>query len=96
MTLLTLVNTNRMLPPIAPIGLDYVASAVRQAAGGEVELVDLCLAEDTETELDRYFAARQPALVGFDVSQRRRLLLAQRPVIHADAAGGCGRCAAQD
>jgi tryptophan 2-C-methyltransferase len=60
---LTLVNTNRMLPPIAPIGLDYIASAVRQA-GGWVELVDLCLAEDRETELDRYFAARQPDLVG--------------------------------
>jgi hypothetical protein len=63
MTLLTLVNTNRMLPPIAPVGLDYIASAVRQA-GHEVELVDLCLADDAEAELERYFAARQPDLVG--------------------------------
>jgi len=63
MIVLTLVNSNRMLPPIAPIGLDYIASAVRQA-GHEVELVDLCLADDAEAELDRYFAARQPDLVG--------------------------------
>ena len=27
--MLTLINTNRMTPPIAPIGLDYLASALR-------------------------------------------------------------------
>ena len=28
--MLTLINTNRMQPPIAPLGLDYVAGAVRR------------------------------------------------------------------
>ena len=61
--MLTLINTNRMLPPIAPVGLDYVAGAARRA-GLEVELLDLCLADDPAAALDDYFAHRQPGLVG--------------------------------
>lgn len=61
--LLTLINTNRMQPPIAPIGLDYVAGAARQA-GAEVELLDLCLAADPAGLMAEYFAHRQPDLVG--------------------------------
>jgi radical SAM superfamily enzyme YgiQ (UPF0313 family) len=61
--MLTLINTNRMMPPIAPVGLDYLAGAARQA-GLEVELLDLCLAEDPAAALDGYFASRQPDLVG--------------------------------
>jgi hypothetical protein len=45
--MLTLINTNRMQPAIAPIGLEYVASAA-EAAGLDVDLVDLGLAEDPE------------------------------------------------
>ena len=59
----TLINTNRMLPPIAPIGLDYLADAVR-AAGREVELIDLCLADDPRAALESYFTTRQPDVVG--------------------------------
>ena len=29
--MLVLINTNQMVPPIAPIGLDYVAGAARRA-----------------------------------------------------------------
>lgn len=61
--MLTLINTNRMTPPIAPIGLDYVAAAARRS-GVEVELVDLGMTARPDAELDRYFAARQPELVG--------------------------------
>jgi radical SAM superfamily enzyme YgiQ (UPF0313 family) len=61
--MLTLINTNRMQPPIAPIGLDYVAGAVR-AAGHEVELVDLNLSEDADAALAEHFRRCQPDLVG--------------------------------
>jgi radical SAM superfamily enzyme YgiQ (UPF0313 family) len=60
---LTLINTNRMTPPIAPIGLDYVAGAVRRA-GYDVELVDLNLAEEPDTELAAHFSRSDPELVG--------------------------------
>ena len=59
--MLTLINTNRMTPPIGPVGLDYVACAARQA-GVETEVVDLSLAEDPDAALRGHFAARQPDL----------------------------------
>jgi radical SAM superfamily enzyme YgiQ (UPF0313 family) len=61
--MLTLINTNRMLPPIAPVGLDYLAGAARQA-GLEVELLDLGLAEDSAGAINGHFARRQSELVG--------------------------------
>lgn len=61
--MLTLINTNRMQPPIAPLGLDYVAAAVR-AAGHDVEFVDLNPCQDAEVLLANHFGRRQPDLVG--------------------------------
>ena len=61
--MLTLINTNRMQPPIAPIGLDYVAGAVR-AAGHKVEVVDLNLSEDPDAALADHFRRCEPELVG--------------------------------
>jgi radical SAM superfamily enzyme YgiQ (UPF0313 family) len=64
--MLTLININRMRPPIAPVGVDYVASAVRRQ-GYEVEVLDLCLVDDPEAAMADYFASRQPALVGISL-----------------------------
>jgi len=61
--MLTLINTNRMMPPIAPIGLDYIAGAVHEA-GFDVELLDLCLAEDSEAAITQHFDRHRPDLVG--------------------------------
>jgi radical SAM superfamily enzyme YgiQ (UPF0313 family) len=61
--MLTLINSNRMAPPIAPLGLDYLGGALRRA-GIEAELLDLCLTENAEDTVRRYFAARQPELIG--------------------------------
>jgi tryptophan 2-C-methyltransferase len=61
--MLTLINTNRMRPPIAPVGLDYVGGAL-QERGIPVELLDLGLADDPAGAMAEYFAHRQPALVG--------------------------------
>jgi len=61
--MLTLINTNRMFPPIGPIGLDYIAGAVRKA-GIETDVVDLCLADEPDVALSNYFSSHNPALVG--------------------------------
>ena len=45
-----LVNTNRIKPPIAPIGLDYVAEAL-SAAGHHVAMLDLCWADDWDSAI---------------------------------------------
>ena len=61
--MLTLINTNRMTPPIAPVGLDYMAGAAREA-GMEVEVLDLCSADDPSQTLREYFAQRNCELIG--------------------------------
>lgn len=61
--MIALVNTNRMRPPIGPVGLDYVAGAAA-AAGIGVEVVDLCLSEDGEAALRAFFSRHSPELVG--------------------------------
>jgi radical SAM superfamily enzyme YgiQ (UPF0313 family) len=61
--MLTLINTNRLAPPIAPIGLDYVGSALR-SSGVDVELVDLSCAEDSQRAIAEHFADCEAELVG--------------------------------
>lgn len=64
--MLTLVNINRMRPLIAPIGVDYVAGAVR-AAGIEVDVLDLGPVADPRASIAAYFASHQPRLVGISL-----------------------------
>src|SRR5512144_799156 len=61
-----LVNTNRIRPPVAPIGLDYVAEALARA-GHEVFLLDLCWEERWEDAVDRFFREREYGLVGVTI-----------------------------
>lgn len=63
--MLALVNVNQMLPPIAPVGLEYVASAA-VAAGIDVRVVDLCLAADPAAVLDEALRAG-PELIGISL-----------------------------
>jgi radical SAM superfamily enzyme YgiQ (UPF0313 family) len=52
---LALVNTNRIRPPIAPIGIDYVAEALK-AAEHNVTILDLCWVEDdVESAISDFF-----------------------------------------
>ena len=50
-TRVLLVNPNEMIPPVTPIGLDYIASSL-ELAGFEVDLIDLCFASSFKRELD--------------------------------------------
>jgi radical SAM superfamily enzyme YgiQ (UPF0313 family) len=61
--MLVLINTNRMKPPIAPIGLDYVAGAA-EAAGLVVRVIDPCVADDPDPALRRELSTLDPRLVG--------------------------------
>ncbi|MHC4520810.1 MAG: B12-binding domain-containing radical SAM protein, partial [Planctomycetota bacterium] len=61
--MLTLINTNRMNPPVGPIGLEYVAEAA-QDQGIEVSVLDLALCDDPERSLTDYFASHSPTLIG--------------------------------
>ena len=58
-----LINTNRMQPPIAPIGLDYVAEALH-AAGHQPHLLDLAWEEDADGAIARFFGEREYGLAG--------------------------------
>jgi radical SAM superfamily enzyme YgiQ (UPF0313 family) len=61
--MLTLINANRMVPAIGPIGLDYVAGSARQA-GIDVELLDLALVEEPAEAIEGHFSRHQAELVG--------------------------------
>ncbi len=61
-----LVNTNRIRPPIAPIGLEYVAEAL-SAAGHAVEVLDLCWESSWETAVARFFERAEFGLVGISI-----------------------------
>jgi radical SAM superfamily enzyme YgiQ (UPF0313 family) len=60
-----LVNTNLMKPPVAPLGLDYLADSVR-AAGHEPLLLDLCFSADVKADIEA--ACREgPDIIGCTV-----------------------------
>jgi len=60
---IALINTNRIQPPVGPIGLDYVAEALH-AAGLSVELLDLCWEEDPHRAISRFFNRSEFDLIG--------------------------------
>jgi len=61
-----LVNTNRMKPAIAPIGLDYLADSLI-AAGHELRLLDLCFSEDVQADIQAAVRDFEPGLIGLTV-----------------------------
>jgi radical SAM superfamily enzyme YgiQ (UPF0313 family) len=61
-----LVNPNRMLPPIAPIGLEYVAAELERA-GYDPILCDLQFAEDWATALTQAIGDVAPIAIGVSV-----------------------------
>ena len=58
-----LVNTNRIQPPIAPIGLDYLAEALN-AAGQPVELLDLSWETDPHSAIATFLDHAGFGLIG--------------------------------
>lgn len=58
-----LVNTNCIKPPIAPIGLDYVAEALN-ASGHQVEVCDPLGTDDCNSAIIQFFRQNEFDLVG--------------------------------
>jgi radical SAM superfamily enzyme YgiQ (UPF0313 family) len=65
MTIL-LVNLNRMKPPVAPIGLDYLSDSL-SASGHEVTLLDLCFSFDADADIAFAVRANDPEAVGLSL-----------------------------
>jgi len=61
-----LVNTNRMKPACAPIGLDYIADSLTEA-GFEPCVVDLCFSDDVRTDIRAAVRVFHPHLIGVTV-----------------------------
>lgn len=60
---IALVNTNRIKPPIAPVGLEYVAEALDHA-GHDIAMLDLCWEGDWKFAIRRFFSEINPDLIG--------------------------------
>src|SRR5512142_2247605 len=61
-----MVNTNRIKPPIGPLGLEYVAEAL-VAAGHEVRILDLCWADDPDEAIRAFLSHTEFGLVGISI-----------------------------
>lgn len=60
----TLVNSNVTVPPIAPLGLEYIAEACR-SDGLDCEVLDLCFEADPVSALRRRLAEADTELIAF-------------------------------
>ena len=72
-----LVNPNRMKPPVAPIALDYLASALADR-GLDVDLLDLCFGDDYAADIERYFHRKYADVVAFSIRNTDDTSLATR------------------
>ncbi len=64
---ITLINLNLVkVPAIAPYAIDILGSAL-DAAGHEVDVLDLCPEDDPFAALHTYFATHEPGLVGLSM-----------------------------
>jgi radical SAM superfamily enzyme YgiQ (UPF0313 family) len=61
-----LINPNLMKPPVTPVAMDYLASAL-ELRGLNVDVLDLCFATSWQRALDEYFADHEPLAIGLTV-----------------------------
>lgn len=64
--LLISVNREKMPYPVFPLGLAYIARALREE-GHLIEVLDLCFSEDPSADLKAYLQRFQPGLIGLSL-----------------------------
>ncbi len=75
--LVTLINTNLIKPPIAPLGLDYLAQSL-QERHLKVDMLDLCFSDDPLGDIKSYFRKNQPRILGITVRNTDDCVYASR------------------
>ncbi|MGC8990232.1 MAG: cobalamin-dependent protein, partial [Verrucomicrobiia bacterium] len=61
-----LINPNTIKPPVAPIGIDYMADTV-VASGHQPLLLDLCFEPDVESAVRGQLESVSPGLIGITI-----------------------------
>jgi radical SAM superfamily enzyme YgiQ (UPF0313 family) len=64
--LLISVNRERMPFPVFPLGLAYIASALKEK-GHQIEVVDLCFSQEVSVDLNHTLHRFQPNLIGISL-----------------------------
>ncbi len=64
--LLVSPNREHLPDPVFPLGLSYIASAVRQH-GHQVRIIDLCFSEDMESDIHKAISDFQPDVIGMSL-----------------------------
>ncbi len=64
--LLISVNRERMPAPVFPLGLAYIAGALKEG-GHSVEVIDLCFSQDVVKELEEMLIRFEPDLIGLSL-----------------------------
>ena len=64
--LLVSVNREKMPAPVFPLGVAYIAKALRDA-GHSVKTVDLCFSQDARRELEEVAQQFEPGVIGFSL-----------------------------
>ena len=64
--LLVSPNREHLPDPVFPLGLSYIAAAVRQH-GHQVRIIDLCFSEDMESNIHKTISDFQPEVIGMSL-----------------------------
>jgi len=61
-----LIDSNRLVPPIAPIGLAYLAASLKKE-GHIVRILELCFSEDVEKSISGCLSEFVPNIIGISI-----------------------------